>query len=143
MASRSSPYPALVLSLFLPGAGQIYNKELKKGIVILGSCTGLILFIHGLAGLNKISLALALLLLWSSAVVDAYKTAKASGRPIKFYYRRAYVVTMLLLVGPLALPLLWRSPYFSRAACWTWTVIVVAAMLAFMATPYMMSWLIP
>jgi hypothetical protein len=142
MASHSSPYPALILSLFLPGAGQIYNKEHKKGMVILGSCAGLGLFIYELPGLNKISIALALLLLWTSAVVDAYETAKASGQPIQFYYRRPYVVTMLLLVGPLALPLLWRSPHFSRLACWTWTVIVVAAALLFIATPYVMNWLI-
>jgi hypothetical protein len=142
MASPPSPYLALILSLLVPGAGQIYTKEYKKGMVILGSCAGLGLFIYGLSGLNKISIALALLLLWTSAVVDAYKTAKASGRPIQFYYRRSYVVTMLLLVGPLALPLLWRSPHFSRAACWTWTVIVVAAALLFVATPYLMNWLI-
>lgn len=142
MTSPPSPYLAFILSLFLPGAGQIYIKQYKKGMVILGSCAGLGLFIYGLSGLNKISIALALLLLWTSAVVDAYKTAKASGRPIQFYYRRPYVVTMLLLVGPLALPLLWRSPNFSRAACWTWTVIVVAAALLFVVTPYLMNWLI-
>lgn len=142
MPSPSRPVPALVLSLFLPGVGQIYNREHTKGIVILGSCAGLGLFTYRLPGLNKFSVALALLLLWTSAVIDAYKTAQASGQSIQFFYRKPYVVTMLLLVGPLALPLLWRSPLFSRAACWTWTVIVAAAALLFVATPYVLNWLI-
>ena len=141
MSSDPSAFLALLLSLILPGAGQIHNKENKKGMIILGSCAGLGLLIYALSGFNKISVALALLLLWTSALIDAYKTAKAAGRPIQFYYQRAYVVTMLLLVGPLALPLLWQSPHFSRAACWTWTVIVVAAALLFIATPYFMNWL--
>ncbi|HSF58210.1 MAG TPA: hypothetical protein VLD83_09075 [Candidatus Binatia bacterium] len=82
------------------------------------------------------------MLLWISAVIDAYKAAKASSQQADFYYRRPYVIAMLLLVGPLALPLLWQSPNFSRAARWIWTLIVVGAALLFVATPYLMHWLI-
>jgi hypothetical protein len=46
---------------------------------------------------------------------------------------------MLLLVGPLALPLVWQSPNFSRTSRWVWTVIVVGAVLLFVATPYLID----
>lgn len=139
---RSNPWLALLLSTILPGSGQLYNRETKKGWAIIGSCLALGLLFYGLVGFNRISLALALLLLWFSAIADAYKVATTSGRASEFYYRRRYVVAMLLFVGPLALPLLWQSPHFSRTARWTWTVIVVGAVLLFVATPYLMRWLI-
>jgi len=142
MSVRKSPITALVLSVIVPGLGQIFNEEKKKGLVIFGSCLGLALLTYWFSGFNKFSIALALILLWSSAIVDAFKVANASGRPAEFYYRRPYVVAMLLLVGPLAFPLLWQSPQFSRFARWTWTVIVVTAALMFVVTPYLMSWLI-
>ena len=142
MSVRKSPITALVLSVIVPGLGQIFNEEKKKGLVIFGSCLGLALLTYWFSGFNKFSIALALILLWSSAIVDAFKVANASGQPSEFYYRRPYVVAMLLLVGPLAFPLLWQSPQFSRFARWTWTVIVVTAALMFVVTPYLMSWLI-
>jgi hypothetical protein len=132
----------MFLSAIVPGLGQIYNQEIKKGVVIFGSCLSLGLLSYWISGLNKISTLLALLLLWISAVTHAYKAARASSQQPDFYYRRPYVVAMLLLVGPLALPLLWQSPNFSRTARWTWTIIVVGAALLFVATPYLMNWLI-
>ncbi|MGE5817211.1 MAG: hypothetical protein ACM37Z_04240 [Deltaproteobacteria bacterium] len=142
MSVQKNPIAALMLSVIVPGLGQIFNRETKKGFIILVSSLGLGLLIYWLSGLNKVSIALALMLLWSSAIVDAYKVAKASGQPSDFYYRRPYVIVMLLLVGPLALPLLWQSPHFSRFARWTWTAIVVAAVVMFIATPYLMNRLI-
>jgi hypothetical protein len=142
MPLRKSPIVAPMISVIVPGAGQIFNRESKKGIIILACCVGLGLLTYWLSGLNKISIALALILLWSSAIVDAYKVAKAADQPTDFYYRKPYVVVMLLLVGPLALPLLWQSPQFSRFARWIWTVIVTAAVLMFVATPYLLNWLI-
>ena len=141
MSEARNPFVASGLSVIVPGAGQIFNREIKKGGVIFGSCLVLGLLTYWFSGLNKISLALALILLWSSAIVDAFKVANASAERADFYYRRPYVVTMLLLVGPLALPLLWQSPHFSRFARWTWTVIVSAAVMMFVATPYLLNWL--
>jgi hypothetical protein len=83
-----------------------------------------------------------LLLIWLSAIVDAYKVAKSAGQVAEFYYAKPYVVAMLLLVGPLALPLLWQSPNFSNTTRWTWTVIVVGAALMFITTPYLFKWVI-
>ena len=148
MSVRKNPIAALMLSVIVPGLGQIFNRETKKGFIVLASCLGLGLGLltYWPSGLNKVSIALnialALILLWTSAIVDAYKVAKASGQPSDFYYRRPYVVVMLLLVGPLALPLLWQSPHFSRFARWAWTVIVAAAVIMFIATPYFVDWLI-
>jgi TM2 domain-containing membrane protein YozV len=142
MPASKSPLIALMLSAVVPGLGQIYNQEVRKGLVIFGSALSLGLLSYGIPGLNKISMLLALLLLWISAIADAYKVAKTYGHAADFYYRRPYVVAMLLLVGPLALPLLWQSPYFSRTARWTWTIIVVGGVLLFIATPHLTNWLI-
>ncbi|HWH79357.1 MAG TPA: DUF5683 domain-containing protein [Candidatus Binatus sp.] len=143
MATQTNPLIALLLSAVIPGAGQIYNQEVRKGWVILGSCMGLGALTYGLADLNKVTVALALLLLWLSAMVDAYKVAKSSDQTAEFYYGKSYVVTMLLLVGPLALPLLWQSPNFSRTSRLVWTVIVVGAVLMFVVTPFLIDRLIP
>ena len=142
MPTRKKPPIALVLSLIVPGLGQIYNIQVIKGLVIAGACLALGLGSFWLSGLSSLSAALALLLMWVSAILDAYKTAKTSGQPLDWYYRVPYVVAMLLLIGPLALPLLWRSPYFSRFARWGWTTVVIGAVLLFLATPYLLNWLI-
>jgi TM2 domain-containing membrane protein YozV len=142
MPASKSPLIALMLSAVVPGLGQIYNQEVRKGLVIFGSALSLGLLSYWISGLNKISMLLALLLLWISAIADAYKVAKTSGQAADFYYRRPYVVAMLLLAGPLALPLLWQSPYFSPTARWTWSLIVVGGVLLFLTTPYLMNWLI-
>jgi hypothetical protein len=142
MSSRKNPFTPLALSAIVPGLGQIYNQEVKKGLVIFGSCLSLGLLTYWISGLNKFSTALALILVWISAMTDAYKVATTAGQASDFYYRRPYVVAMLLLVGPLALPLLWQSPHFSWNARWIWTAIVVVAALLFIATPYLLKWLI-
>ena len=142
MFTRTNPFAALILSAIVPGLGQIYNQEVKKGLVIFGSCLSLGLFNYWISGFNRIGPALALFLLWISTAADAYKVAKTSGRASEFYYRRAYVVAMLLFVGPLALPLLWQSPNFSATARWIWTVIVVGIALLFIVTPYLVKRLV-
>jgi Family of unknown function (DUF5683) len=142
MSTRSNPFLALLLSAIMPGLGQIYNREIKKGLVIFGAGLSLALLSYWLAGFNRFAAALALLLLWISAAVDAYKIAKSAGQAAEFYYRKSYVVAMLLLVGPLGLPLLWQSPNFSPTARWLWTAIVVGAALLFIATPYFLQGLI-
>jgi len=47
--------------------------------------------------------------------------------PIKWYYRPVWVLVLLFLVlGPLALPFLWRSPRFSRPLKVVLTVLALA-----------------
>lgn len=142
MSTRRNPFAALLLSLIVPGLGQIYNKEPTKGIVVMSACLGLGLLAYALPGLHKVTAALLLLVVWISVSIEAYKIAQASGQPVDFYYRTPFVVGMLLVVGPLALPLLWKSPYFSRVSRWTWTIIVVGVALLFVATPYVLNWMI-
>lgn len=139
MSTRSNPIIALLLAVIVPGLGQIYNGESKKGLVILASALSLALLGYWISGFNKLAAVLALMVLWVSAAIDAYKAAKTAGQAAEFYYRKSYVVAMLLLVGPLALPLLWQSPNFSSAARWTWTAVVVGAALLFVATPYLLK----
>ena len=135
MITSKNPWMALAASLILPGLGQVYNDQRVKGVVIAGVCAALAAGGWWISGMTRISLLLALLIIWSSAVVDAYKTAQAAGRPLEWYYRRPYIVSMLLVVGPLALPLLWRSPHFSRGARWLWTIVVVGVAALFLLTP--------
>jgi hypothetical protein len=56
----------------------------------------------------------------------------APGRPTspKWYYRPMWVLVLLFLVlGPLALPYLWRSPSFSRS----WKVVLTVLVVAYVA----------
>lgn len=138
-SARKYPVLALLLSAAVPGLGQYYNGQRTKGVVIAGAGFGLGLGIVWLSGLSRISAVLALGILWLSAALDAYKTAQAGDQPLDWFSRPAYVIAMLLLVGPLALPLLWRSPYFSRAARWGWTVLVIAAVGLFLIMPYLLT----
>ena len=132
----------MVLSVIVPGLGQIYNQEVKKGLVIFGSCLSLGLLTYWISGFNKFSTALALVLIWISALTDAYKVAATAGEPSDFYYRetlcRRHVIARRSPGAAIAVA---KSTFF-MAARWIWTVIVVAAALLFIATPYLMRLLI-
>jgi len=139
MPASSTPRVALLCSVLLPGLGQVYNLESKKGLIIFACAVGLGVLGSWFSGFNQFAMLLALVLLWLSAATDAYQMAKNAGQPAEFYYRKTFVVTMLLLVGPLALPLLWESTNFSRTGRWLWTIIVVSVALLFIATPYLLK----
>ena len=142
LPTQKNPYIAFLLSLVVPGLGQGYNAERSKGLTIFISCLLLGGIAAWLSGVNRLTIVLAVVMLWFSSAIDAYKTATSFGQPLDWYYRPSYVIAMLLLVGPLALPLLWRSTYFSRTARWVWTVIVVSVVFLFLATPYLLHLLI-
>lgn len=58
------------------------------------------------------------------AVMDAFQTA--SGRPRTFTADTVpYVIVMLLMVGPFAIPLLWQSRKFSTSWKIVWTLVVI------------------
>jgi len=65
-AVGKTPWIAAFASFFLPGVGQIYNGDNKKGALMLPLALVLVVVTGGLANL--------LLSIWSS--VDAYKVAK-------------------------------------------------------------------
>lgn len=51
---------------------------------------------------------------------------------VKWYYRPAWVLVLLFVVlGPLGLPYLWKSPKFSRSLKTVLTVLLVAYMAFF------------
>ena len=139
MPAGSNLRLALLCSVLLPGLGQIYNRESTKGLVIFGCAVTLGVLGFWFSGFNRLAMLLALFLLWASAATDAYQMAKNAGQPAEFYYRKTFVVAMLLLVGPLALPLLWQSRNFSRTARWLWTILVISVALLFFATPYLLK----
>jgi hypothetical protein len=142
MTTQKSPWIALVFSLLVPGLGHLYIKESAKGVLIAGVCLLLGGGMWWLTGVNRLSLGLALVVIWISTALDAYKIAQWSGQPQDWYFRRSYVIPMLLLVGPLALPLLWKSSYFSRSARWRWTGVVLSGVLLLFTTPYLLAWLV-
>ena len=142
LPTKKSPLIACILSLLVPGLGQGYNAERSKGLFIFTACILLAGSAAWLSGLNRLTAVLAVVLLWFSSVIDAWKTAASFGHAFDWYYRPSYVITMLLLVGPLALPLLWRSSYFSHTARWVWTTFVVSVALLFLVTPYLLHWLV-
>ena len=85
MSVATNRFVALLLSSLIPGLGQICNREIRKGLILFGSCLSLGLLGYWLGGFNRVAVALALLLLWVSAAVDAYQSAKTSGRGADFY----------------------------------------------------------
>jgi len=55
--------------------------------------------------------------------------SRESRAPLNWYYRPGWVVVLLFLVlGPLALPFLWKSPRFSRSLKLVFTVLVIVYM---------------
>ena len=69
-SNKKSPGLALVLSLILPGLGQIYNGQAGKGIGML------ILYIIMCVLFFLLIPLLIAFIIWIWAMVDAYKTAK-------------------------------------------------------------------
>jgi len=69
-----SPSIAAVLSFLFPGLGQIYNKQIGKGIllIILGGILIILMFI----GIDFIFYSFIYLIIWIIGMVDAYKTAE-------------------------------------------------------------------
>jgi hypothetical protein len=99
----------------------------------LGTAAAIALALIGPAGFrSKISaalLALVYLFILFPASIDAMRPAGRSSKTLSGE-RMWYVVFMLLMVGPAALPLLWQSPRFSRKAKWGWTIFVLFIFLS-------------
>ena len=43
----------------------------------------------------------------------------------KWYHKVWFVIAMLLTIGPLAFPLLWKSPRFNRPTKWFLTILFI------------------
>ena len=126
----------------VPGLGQLYLGERAKGWTLLCMAAGVVvslIFSHTMFAcvlMGAIYLAVMV-----PAASDAFQTA--SGRPRTFTADTVpYVIAMLLLVGPFAIPLLWQSARFSKPAKIAWTVgVILIAFLAIMTTAFVASFL--
>lgn len=70
LTGGGNPFVAAVLSVLLPGLGQLYNRELQKGIAVL---------IAGLVALASMAVLVGFILypaVWLYAVWDAYVVAE-------------------------------------------------------------------
>jgi TM2 domain-containing membrane protein YozV len=70
-ANRKIPGVALALSFVLPGAGQFYNGDMKKGGVMLGAWLLSLLLVAFVVGV------LGVLGIWIWSIIDGYRVAGA------------------------------------------------------------------
>ena len=137
--SRRVPILAAALSGLAPGLGQLVNGERAKGVTVLcmaaATAAGFFVATSGPAALRSwlttLLLALTYVFILVPAVLDAYQGA--AGAPSQLLSGRTawYVIQMLLTVGPMALPLLWQSPVFSRRGKIIATIVVLLIALLF------------
>lgn len=149
-----SPFIAALCSLLIPGVGQLYNRDVPKGLAILcidgGIGVGLALATVGPAGFRSmfglVLLGIMYLCVCIPAAVDAFQQASGRGTPLLSGEHPWYVIFLLLMVGPGAIPLLWHSGRFSRLAKILWTIaVIVIAFIGILAVlvvgPMMERWL--
>lgn len=133
---------AFFYSLLAPGLGQLYLGEFAEGATLLCMSVGVwvSLIVNHTATAWFLMGGIYLAVMIPSAV-DAFQTA--SGRPRTFSADTVpYVIVMLLLIGPFAIPLLWRSGKFSKTAKILWTVMVILiALFAIVFTTVVASFL--
>ncbi|MFH1208841.1 MAG: hypothetical protein V1673_04715 [Candidatus Omnitrophota bacterium] len=136
------PRLALLYSVIAPGLGQIYLGERAKGWTLL--CMGAGVVVSLIVSHTAVSCFLMggiYLAVMIPAALDAFRTA--SGRPRTFAGDTIpYVIVMLLMVGPFAIPLLWQSRKFSPLAKTVWTIVVIGiALLSIAAMTFAASFL--
>ena len=136
------PRLALFYSVMVPGLGQFYLGERAKGWTLLCMAAGvglsLIVSHTAVACFLMGGIYLAVMI---PAALDAFRTA--SGHPRTFMSDTVpYVILMLLMVGPFAIPLLWQSQKFSKPAKILWTLLVMTiALLAIVVMTFAASFL--
>lgn len=129
-----NPHLAFFYSILVPGLGQIYLADYGKGWTFLCMDAGILVslwFNH--SWLSYVLMGVVYLTIAIPAGLDAFQNA--SGRPRVFSGNSvAYIILMLLVVGPFAIPLLWQSSKFSKRAKIGWTVFVILIALLMIAT---------
>lgn len=95
-SKKKEPLLAMVLSIIVPGLGQIYNDQIKKGLILLAGfiIIGIAIFVlylittivtYGNSAVCCLPIFIVLFIIWVYGIYDAYKTAKwiNSGIPVK------------------------------------------------------------
>ena len=87
-SERRDPGIAAVLSLIFPGAGQVYNGELKKFLTLWGAALAVMIFGFLLVAAHlAVGFFIAMFLIipiWMYGIFDAYKSAKEINRKLGF-----------------------------------------------------------
>ncbi len=120
-----SPSLAMLLSLLVPGLGQCLLGQRSKGLstlAVVGGIIASVLLFHSTGTLLIMSLAYIALAIPSA--MDARRVAAGQPEPA-VSQTPWYIIGMLLMLGPFAVPLLWQSSRFSRRAKIGWTVAVL------------------
>jgi TM2 domain-containing membrane protein YozV len=132
--ARVSKLNAVLLSLVLPGLGQLYLGEYARGaatLIMSVSVWGAAAFMlwGGASGFAiVVSLGFVYFLVLVPAVREAWRRAGGQNEGPSPGESRSYVLTMLACLGPVALPLLWQNPRFGRPAKVAWTMLVTAVL---------------
>lgn len=135
-----NPYLACLYSFLVPGLGQIYLGDYAKGLTLICMAMGILIsvfishswFVWLLMGLIYLTIVFP-------AAADAFQTARGTPR-VFMGDSLPYVLLMLFMVGPFAIPLLWQSPKFSKGAKIFWTVLVILmALVAIAVTTFLAS----
>ena len=110
--------PAL-LSVVLPGLGQLYLGERSNGLSLMAASFGMlvVLFVDP-SWLTKIFVGLAYLSLVYHAAKDAYHGTKNT-ESIQ------YILGLSVVIGPFCLPLLWQNKQISTNAKLAWSVVIL------------------
>ena len=129
---RPSPFLAAILSALLPGLGQWLNGERAKGVALLCVTIG-IWFWLAMATIGPASfrswfsqliLGISYLFVLVPAATDASRVAAGSTPPTLLSAGKPwYAIVMVLVVGAMAVPLVWQSPSLSRSAKIAWAAV--------------------
>jgi hypothetical protein len=118
-----SPVLAVLLSV-LPGLSLVYIGLPKKAIGLFVIDAGIILtIIFSDSYVLKCLMAGIYLVTFGPACLESYQIAKYGQNTIDTE-ARWYVTILLLTTGFSALPLLWKSGYFSKEAKIGWSIAV-------------------
>jgi|GEM_PF-698135 len=156
------PRLAFFYSAFIPGLGQIYLGERAKGWTFLCMGAGVVVslivshtpvacFVMGgiylavmiPAALDAFQIASGRLRTFSVPTPINFRESEIGAAQVAIHDKKIktwagdtvpYVIVMLFLVGPFAIPLLWQSRKFSKPAKIVWAIVIIGIALLAIAT---------
>lgn len=151
--NKRSSVKATLLSLLFPGLGQLYLGRGSEGLIALITAGGiLVAFLLSTIGpvalrswVSALFLELAYISVWLASVLEVSQRKEKSRQSLLGGEKAWYIVMMLAMAGPIALPMLWHSRQFSRwhKTALTVTVILILAtgiLFVMLLGPQLESW---